>query len=290
MICAMTHAAQQTGFENLNTSQQLGPARRNLASHLHEGTRAVGTPSGSARLGAINPTLAVPALAGGVTESGLKPGLRTAGSRKGLTSWPGVCLVMVCLLGGCISRPPLSTRTFAFALPPASTREPSFESRRVLAIRSLRVAAPFDGRSFVYRPSEYSFESDPYAEFLVSSSESLLIPIRSWLRQSGTFGAVVEPGSARKPNTMAEISVLELYGDFQQPQEPAAVLTLRVLLFDAPHGVAGSTILEREYARRIPVRARTADAVMAGWNEALAQILAEFDADVRGLKPAPESL
>lgn len=197
---------------------------------------------------------------------------------------------MVCLLGGCISRPPLNTRTFAFALPPASQGEPGFESHRVLAIRSLRVAAPFDGRSFVYRPNEYTFEPDPYAEFLVSSSESLLMPIRAHLRQSAAFAAVVEPGSARKPNTLAEISVLEVYGDFRQPREPAALLTLRVLLFDAPNGVAASAILEREYSRRIPMKARTPDALMTGWNEALAQILAEFDADVRSLKPNPEGL
>lgn len=212
------------------------------------------------------------------------------GTRAVLTTGPSVGLVMVCLLCGCISRPPLNTRTFAFALPPASKREPNDESRRVLAIRSLRVASPFDGRSFVYRPSEYAFESDPYAEFLVSSAESLLIPIRACLRQSGAFEAVVEPGSARKPNTLAEISVLELYGDFRRPEEPAAVLTLRVLLFDALNGVAGKLILEREYSRRIPVTARNPDALMAGWNQALGQILAEFDADVRGLKPASEFL
>ena len=160
----------------------------------------------------------------------------------------------------------------------------------MLAIRSLRVAAPFDGRSFVYRPSEYAYESDPYAEFLVSSSESLLMPIRAHLRQSGSFAAVVEPRSARKPNTVAEISVLELYGDFRRPGEPAALLTLRVVLFDAPHGVAGELIHEREYSRRISVTARNADALMAGWNVALTQVLAEFDADVRGLNPAPEGL
>ena len=211
-------------------------------------------------------------------------------ARAVLTSWQSVGLVMVCLLSGCISRPPLNPQTFAFSLPAASTVEPSVGSRRVLAIRSLRVAPPFDGRSFVYRPSEYSFESDPYAEFLVSSSESLLIPIRAYLRQSGSFAAVVEPGSARKPNTLAEINVLDMYGDFREPHEPAARLTLRVVLFDAPHGVAGSAVLEREYARRLPVKARTPDAVMAGWNEALTQILAEFDADVRGLNPAPEGL
>ena len=208
-------------------------------------------------------------------------------TRAARASQQVVCLLTVCLLCGCISRPHLDVRTFAFAIPPASKPAPSSRTHRVVAIRSLRVAAPFDGRSLVYRMGEYSFESDPYAEFFVSASESLLLPIRSCLRQEGTFEAVVEPGSALKPNTVAEINVLELYGDFQRPREAAAILRLRVLLFDSPNGIPGKLVLEREYSRGIPLKARTPDALMAGWNEALAQILAQFDSDVRGLEPAP---
>ena len=208
-------------------------------------------------------------------------------ARATLASWQLVGLVMVWSLCGCISRPPLDVRTFAFAPPPAAKPDSGFRSHRVVAIRSLRVAAPFDGRSFVYRTGEYSFESDPYAEFFASASDSLLLPIRGSLRHSGAFEAVVEPGSVLKPNTVAEIGVLELYGDFRRPREAAAVLTLRILVFDAPNGVPGKLILERQDSRRTPLRARTADALMAGWDEALAQILAQFDADVRGLKPAP---
>lgn len=208
-------------------------------------------------------------------------------ARVALASWRSVCLVAVCLLCGCISRPHLDVRSFAFTVPPASNPNPGFQTHRVVAVRSLRVAAPFDRRSLVYRMDEYSFESDPYAEFFVPASEGLLMPIRGFLRQAGIFEAVVEPGSVLKPNTVAEISVLELYGDFRKRQEAAAILKLRILLFDSPNGIPGKLVLEREYSRRIPLKARTPGALMAGWNEALAQIFAQFDSDVRGLEPAP---
>jgi cholesterol transport system auxiliary component len=197
-----------------------------------------------------------------------------------------VCLSLVCLISGCISRHHLSTRTFGFDVPPASKVVPGFRSHRIVTIRSLRVAAPFDGRSMVYRKGEYSFESDPHAEFLVSSSESLLVPIRRALREAGTFDIVVEPGSAMKPNTVAEISVPALYGDFRRPEEAYAILRLRILLFDSPKGVPEKLILEREYSRHILLKARNPEALMAGWDEALRQILAEFDSDVRALEPA----
>ena len=149
------------------------------------------------------------------------------------------------------------------------------------------MAAPFEDRSLVYRTADFSYEADPYAEFLVSPSESLLFPIRSWMRQSGYFESVVEPGSALEPNTMAEIAVLELYGDFRRSQYAAALLKLRFVVLDAPGGIPGKAILEREYSRRIPLKARNANALMAGWNEGLSQILAQFDADLQALGSVP---
>ena len=202
---------------------------------------------------------------------------------------PIILIALACLLGGCLSRPHLQTQTFVFGLPTAPASNPSSKSHRVVAIRSLRVAAPFDGRSLVYRTGENSYQADPYAEFLVSPSESILLPIRSRLRETGSFEDVVEPGSARKPNTMAEIAVLQLYGDFRRPGEPAALLTIRFVLLDSPNGVPGKAIFEREYLRRIPLKTRAAPALMVGWDEALAQILDQLNSDLRSLAAPPDA-
>ena len=43
----------------------------------------------------------------------------------------------------------------------------------------------------VYRTGEFSYERDPYAEFLVPPARDLLAPIRGYFRQNGAF-AVVE--------------------------------------------------------------------------------------------------
>ena len=159
----------------------------------------------------------------------------------------------------------------------------------MVSIRSLRVAAPFDDRSVVYRVGDFSYAQDPYAEFLVSPAESLRPPIRSWMCQSDLFHSVVEHGSALKPNTMAEVTVLELYGDFRWPTEAAAILTLRFVLLDSPDGIPGKLAFEGEYSRRVPLKARNANTLMAGWNEALDQILAQLGADLRQMDSAPGS-
>lgn len=188
---------------------------------------------------------------------------------------------VLCLLSGCLSRPALRTQTFAFDPPADSAPKRTVQSERVVGIRSVRVAPPFDDRSLVYRLGDFSYQADPYAEFLASPEESLRAPIRSWMRESDLFRTVVEPGSALKPNSLAEVTILELYGDFRHSQEPAAVLTLRFVLLDAPDGIPEKLAFEKEYTRRVPLKAKNPNVLMSGWADALNQILAQLGSDLR---------
>jgi len=187
-------------------------------------------------------------------------------------------IVCVCGLTGCLSRPAISKQTFAFDTP-AVTATNVVAGGRVLGIRNLQIAAPFDGRPLVYRTGEFSYVRDPYAEFLESPAEELMAPVRGYLRGGGDFNAVVEPGSALKPDTLVEINVSRLFGDFRQPGHPSAILTVRFVFFEAGNGVPGKVILEQEYSRSIPLSAPTSAALMAGWNQALVEILARVSFD-----------
>jgi len=178
----------------------------------------------------------------------------------------------VCLLTGCLARPHLEQQSFLFAPPPPAAAKGA-PGGRVLGIRTLQVAAPFEGRAFVYRNGDSSYDRDPYAEFMVPPAEGLMAPLCTWWREAGEFRDVAEAGSALKADTLVEIHVGQLYGDFRHSENATAVLAMRFVFFDAPNGVPGKVILQREYARSLPVKARTAAALMEGWNQALSQIL-----------------
>jgi len=198
-------------------------------------------------------------------------------------------LLLVTALGGltgCLSRPVLKEQTFVFNVPAGGATKAD-ASRRVLGIRSLQIAAPFAGRALIYRTDEFSYVRDPYAEFLDLPADELVAPIREWLRGSGNFQGVAEAGSALQPDTLVEINISQLFGDFRQLQQPLAMLTLHVTFFDAPHGMAAGVILQREYSRQIPLSAPSAAALMKGWDQALAEILSEISADLQSAQNHP---
>ena len=195
---------------------------------------------------------------------------------------PGILglLSLAFVLAGCLSRPSIKTQTFAFSVPLTVTTNGSPKGH-VLSIRTLQIAPPFDGRSLVYRTGDFSYERDPYAEFLSSPAEELVHSISGILSANRCFSAVVGMGSAVTPDILAEINISQLYGDIRAPGSPCAVLAMQVIFVKAKNGIPGKVILQRSYSRRIPVKSATAAAFMKGWNEELTEIFAEAASDFR---------
>ena len=81
---------------------------------------------------------------------------------------------------------------------------------------------------------------------------------------------------------MVEVAVSKLEGELR-PGGSSAVLTLRFRVFSDPGPAAGpSEILLKTYSKTIPIPRSTAKDVVNGWNRGLAEIMAEFQTDLRG--------
>jgi hypothetical protein len=78
-------------------------------------------------------------------------------------------------------------------------------------------------------------------------------------------------------NRYVEIQVMELYGDFQNIDEPGSVLALRFVVFDTNNEVRA----QREIRERVLIQERTARGVMTGWNEGLRKIVTATVQDLR---------
>ena len=154
----------------------------------------------------------------------------------------------------------------------------------VLTIRSFEVSPLFASQSLVYRIGAETYEHDPYAGFIVSPDRALEIPVRAYLRNSGAFRGVAEPGSLLQADRLLEVRVSELYGDLRTPSKPVAVLSMRFIFFQAEKGKPTVPSLDKNYTRRVELQENTAASVVAGWNKALAEIMGEVASELAVVK------
>ncbi len=187
------------------------------------------------------------------------------------------------LLCGCASRSHShwKMQSFAIATPPS---EPgSAAHTNILSLHRVTVSPLFEGQPFVYRTGENTYERDPYAGFFVSPNRMFEQSLRTSLGNGHAFEDVLDPGSSLKSSCSMEVSVSQLYGDFREPNHPFAVLQLHFLVFSTDPANRGHVLWQREFSRRLPISHRTPAALLAGWNEALQQIMTEVNAELNHL-------
>jgi ABC-type uncharacterized transport system auxiliary subunit len=197
----------------------------------------------------------------------------------------GLALAAALLTCACASKLPRAPETFTID-PPAPRPAPAATATRVVTLRRVEVVPTYAGSELVYRISEHGIERDPYASLAAPPAWILTSAVRGYLRDADFIRDVVAPGEGMPVDAEIEPALTELYGDFSNPAEPAAVLSLHFRVLARASGAAAAReILLKSYTRRIPLSQRTAAAVVAAWNRALGEIMGEFLADLKAVLP-----
>ena len=185
--------------------------------------------------------------------------------------------LLAAILCGCASDPGWKRRVFAFSLPadPPTTNAQT----NIVALSRVSISPLFQSRSFTYRTAENSYEQDPYAGFLIPPERALAEPIRAWLRASGVFGRVAEPGSGLTATLVAEVSVNELYGDFRKAAQPVGTMEIHFICYEVKDGTPGRIVLDKVCARETPLSRKAPDALMVAWDADLREIMVEINSE-----------
>lgn len=186
-------------------------------------------------------------------------------------------LLATAMLTGCTSGPAWKRQAFAFSLPadPPATSEPI----DTVALNRVSISPLFNSHSFTYRTAENAYEQDPYAGFLIPPERALAETLRAWMRASGAFGRVLEPGSSLTPTLVTEVSVHELYGDFRQASQPVAAMEIRFIFCEFKDGNPGRLVMDKVSARQTPLSRRTPAALMTAWDADLREIMEEIQSE-----------
>jgi cholesterol transport system auxiliary component len=184
------------------------------------------------------------------------------------------------LLCACsLTRPAPVKETYLLepSMPAAVTRTQPLSVR----VAAVNVAAPYRGRSFVYRSSALRYDSDFYTEFLVAPAAMLTEQTTRALEASRAFARVVPPGSGADAEATLEGFVSALYADAKDGNPTAAELAVTYYLTtDAASSVPAWS---KEYRRRIELPSATPAAYATALNGALGDVLAELTRDLAAL-------
>jgi cholesterol transport system auxiliary component len=205
---------------------------------------------------------------------------------KYLSIFRNFFLALLALCAACvgIERRYPDKRYFVLEVPAqASPSNPT--ANETLQVSNIRVSPRYADRGFVYRTSEAGYESDFYNQFLVAPASLITEEVRKGLIETQNFKHVIGSTSQSQPNYVLEGAVNALYGDFRNVDSPRAVLEMEFFLTSESPTKPG-ILMQKRYARSIPLTGRSPEALVKGWNQALEEILTALTADLKaaGLK------
>ena len=193
------------------------------------------------------------------------------------------CALAVAVLAACsaITRPAPVRQTFLIeppAVSPITQPQPG-----ALRVGPISVAAPFRGKSFVFRMDELRYETDFYDEFLVPPASMLTDQTTRALARARPFTRISGPGATADAEFVLDGFASALYADMRQPGKPAADVAITYYLTPTT-GVERTPIWSHEYRRHTPMRDASAAAYAEALNVAFAEIVGELARDLAAVK------
>jgi ABC-type uncharacterized transport system auxiliary subunit len=171
-------------------------------------------------------------------------------------------------------RPALETSSWMVA--PERTGAP-YKPRSDLWLKmgSSSTAPPFDGKSLVYRLGDLRYEKDFYNTYSALPNEMVGNATRQWLNNAQIFSMTVGQGNSFFPYYILQTSIEEFYGDYRV--RPEAVVTIEFFLTATDPQKRNPVIGKNRYSKRVALKDNTPQALVQGQQEALAQILKEYE-------------
>ncbi len=175
----------------------------------------------------------------------------------------GVLLcVLAVLCAGCLSRPAIQKQYFALRPPDGAGA-----GNAAVVLTRLTLDPLFSGRALLYRVGEHEYESDPYAEWMLDTRDMLEGAIKGHLSSLKL--------KAGQSSQAWQVHVAGFHADFRG-EMPVAVVALEC------RSASGEVRVQREIEVGEGLKnARTAEAVVAALDRALAAAVIQAASDVR---------
>jgi uncharacterized lipoprotein YmbA len=144
-----------------------------------------------------------------------------------------------------------------------------------LKVGVVAVAAPYDGKSLVYRLGDQRFEKDFYNIYTTIPAEMIANSERQWINKANIFAAAVGQSNSFFPYYILQTTVNEFYGDYRV--KPEAVVSVEFFLTVVNGSKTNPLIGANRYTKRVALKDNTPEALVLGQQQALAEILNQYE-------------
>ncbi|SNX28419.1 Uncharacterized lipoprotein YmbA [Polynucleobacter meluiroseus] len=205
--------------------------------------------------------------------------MSTSMMKTKLSLKPLLGLALLLLLNACSlpTRPAVEPESWLVAPQRAGT---PFKPRTDIWLKmgAVAVTPPFDGKSLVYRLGDQRYVKDFYNVYSVLPNQMVANATRQWVNNANIFAMTVGEGNSFFPYYTLQASVEEFYGDYRV--RPEAVVTVEFFL-TATNGAKTNPIIGvNRYSKRVTLRDNSPAALVLGQQEALAEILKQYEVDL----------
>ena len=138
-------------------------------------------------------------------------------------------------------------------------------------------------RDFNYRVGPDEFISDYYNQFYRPVGALVSSEIYKWFSSTGLFKDVLPVNSLIIAKYILDSKIVDIYGDYSNPDDPRAVLNMQFFLIDDSSDVA-KLVYSNVYNQSVTISSRTPGALVEGWNDALKNILKQLETDLRTIE------
>jgi hypothetical protein len=194
---------------------------------------------------------------------------------KYFSRFAAIIFVMIAV-GACSLPKQSALETTSWMIAPERTGTP-YKPRTDLWLKMgpASTTPPFDGKSLVYRLGDQRYEKDFYNIYSVLPNEMVSNATRQWLNSAQIFSMTVGQGNSFFPYYVLQTAIEEFYGDYRV--RPEAVVTIEFFLTATDPQKRNPVIGKNRYTKRVALKDNTPQALVLGQQEALAQILQEYE-------------
>lgn len=195
-----------------------------------------------------------------------------------------VIFTVVLFLGGCsgIQSPAVEKSYYSLSVThPGSTV--SVGSEAILRVHKLRIAPEYRKKNLVYRTGDVGYKADFYNEFFIAPELMMTKNVREWLAKSGLFQHVVDSISGAESWYVLEGMITSLYGDYRDAKASLAVMEVQFFLMKEVPAFS-EIVFKKTYTEKLPIKDRSPENLVKGWNKGLEKILKNFEKDLGNVK------